>query len=70
MKTRTVTTLLLLGLLVPASTALACPQELAEAAIACAASFVGPDGEYETYHVGPVYVGPQDTVNTHPVCLN
>lgn len=70
MKTGFVTALLLLGTLVPMTTALADPIEeavaLATAVAACAASAIDPQGEVDVVDGRPQ----QTIVDTHPVCLN
>jgi hypothetical protein len=71
MKTTIVATLLLLGTLALAGSALADPIDdavaTAGAVASCAASVVGPDGQPE--HVGNVYPG-VDAIDQDPACLD
>lgn len=67
MKTPLVTTLLLLGMLASAGTALADPIDDAVAAATCVASIAGPDGQEERVRNVHLHV---DVIDQHPECLN
>jgi hypothetical protein len=66
MKTAILTTLLLAGMLVPMTTALADPLDDFWAIEACVEAIIGPDGQNEQVLVEL----PVDVIDQRPECLN